>query len=93
MILYLDDVRSDFSVFHRVDDIESLSAERFFAFAERLMAYEGAVRFTAQTEERESQRQYSPTPNASPSASASSSDGKKYYRDIKHNLELAEYFD
>jgi hypothetical protein len=40
---WLDDVRSDMSVFHRIDDIEVMEAKRFVAFAERLPAYSGAV--------------------------------------------------
>lgn len=41
----IDDIASDMSVFHRVDDIEAMPAARFFAFAARLPAYQGAVRF------------------------------------------------
>lgn len=40
---YLDDIESDMSVFHRVDDPWSMPAPRFFAFASRLPAYNGAV--------------------------------------------------
>ena len=38
-----DDVVSDMSVFHRVEEVEAMSARRFFAFAVRLPAYSGAV--------------------------------------------------
>jgi hypothetical protein len=41
----LDDVASDLSVFHRVDDWTRLSSERFFVLARRLVHYPGAVRF------------------------------------------------
>jgi hypothetical protein len=41
----LDDIASDMSAFHRVDDIEAMPTGRFFAFAARLPAYRGAVRF------------------------------------------------
>lgn len=34
---------SDFSVFHRVDDVEQLSGPRFFRLAMRLAYYQGAV--------------------------------------------------
>ena len=39
----MDDVVSDFSVFHRVDDVEALSGPRFFRLASRLVYYQGAV--------------------------------------------------
>jgi hypothetical protein len=41
---HFEDVISDLSVFHRIDDWERIPSSRFFAFAERLPAYEGAVR-------------------------------------------------
>lgn len=41
---YLEDIASDLSVFHRVDDPMALSSSRYFLWAERLPAYEGAVR-------------------------------------------------
>jgi hypothetical protein len=40
---HLDDLESDFSVFHRVDDLYELDAERFWAMAERIMHYGGAT--------------------------------------------------
>lgn len=41
---HFEDVVSDLSVFHRVDDWRELPSSRFFQWAERLPAYEGAVR-------------------------------------------------
>jgi hypothetical protein len=41
---HLDDVASDMSVFHRVDDPWSMPAPRFFTLASRLHVYDGAVR-------------------------------------------------
>lgn len=43
MIDYADDVASDFSVFHRVDDVGELDSARFLTLARRLGAYGGAV--------------------------------------------------
>lgn len=43
MLNHLDDLASDFSVFHRVDDMGALPARAFFALAERLSAYQGIV--------------------------------------------------
>jgi hypothetical protein len=42
----LDDVESDMSVFHRIDDISKLPANKFFRLAERLPYYTGAVQAT-----------------------------------------------
>lgn len=43
MLECLDDIASDMSVFHRIEEVESMPARRFFAFATRLPAYSGAV--------------------------------------------------
>lgn len=40
---HMDDVASDMSVFHRVDDPWSMPAPRFFTLASRLHVYGGAV--------------------------------------------------
>lgn len=40
---YLDDLESDFSVFHRVDDIHALDGPRFFRLALRIFAYDGVL--------------------------------------------------
>lgn len=40
----LEDVKSDMSVLHRVDDISALPAASFFPRAERLSAYDGIIR-------------------------------------------------
>jgi hypothetical protein len=34
-------------VFHRVDDLEAMPAERFFSYVGRLLSYDGALRFAA----------------------------------------------
>lgn len=43
LVHHLDDVRSDMSVLHRVDHLESMEATRCVSFARRLSAYHGAV--------------------------------------------------
>lgn len=50
MIDYLADLESDFSRFHRVDDIHELDGPRFFRMAWRISAYGGvmAMRLEAQ---------------------------------------------
>jgi hypothetical protein len=40
----LDDLESDFSVFHRVEDMYALPTPKFFRLASRLFAYEGVLR-------------------------------------------------
>lgn len=40
---YLDDIASDMSVFHRVDDIRAMPGRRFFILAPRLSCYAGAM--------------------------------------------------
>ncbi len=47
VVEHLEDVRSDLSVLHRVDDMESMPADRFLSFVERLAHYEGAIRHLA----------------------------------------------
>lgn len=41
---YRDEIRSDLSVFHRIDDMDSMPAPRFWSFATRLPFYDGAMR-------------------------------------------------
>lgn len=40
---YLPDLESDFSVFHRVDDLHTMDGPRFLRFAWRIAAYDGMV--------------------------------------------------
>lgn len=50
---YLDDIDSDMSAFHRVDDARTmLPAPLYFARAERLPAYDGVMRARVQAEMR-----------------------------------------
>lgn len=47
MLDYLDDIASDLSVFHRIDDPDELDGPRYFRLAWRLAAYEGVMRARA----------------------------------------------
>ncbi|GAB2695870.1 hypothetical protein [Kitasatospora kifunensis] len=47
MLDYLDDIASDLSAFHRIDDPELLSGPRYFALAWRLAAYQGVMQSRA----------------------------------------------
>lgn len=62
---YLDDLESDFSVFHRVDDIWALPGPVFFKRAWRLPAYRGVMRerYLAERDEEQPAR---PTRAAAP---------------------------
>lgn len=66
---YLDAIRSDFSVFHRVDDISLMPSHRFCELALLLPAYTGALQGRLEYE-----RQH-PRPDGHP-ASAGASQGQ-----------------
>lgn len=51
---HLADLESDFSVFHRVEDIYNLDGPRFFQFAERIFAYKGVMRARVEAEQTDS---------------------------------------
>lgn len=54
MIDYLDDIESDLSRFHRIDDPMKLDSPRYFKLVDRLVYYEGAITAIARAEvERE----------------------------------------
>ncbi len=50
---YLADIESDMSAVHRVDDVWSMPAARFFALAWRLPCYRGVMRERALAEQQE----------------------------------------
>lgn len=57
MLDHLDDLESDFSVFHRVDDIYAMPSARFFRLAERIFAYQGVCALKAQADHEAAQPQ------------------------------------
>ncbi|WP_042400215.1 hypothetical protein [Streptacidiphilus carbonis] len=61
----LDDIASDMSVFHRVDDITALDGPTLMRLAWRLPAYEGAMRSRVMAEQEENP---SPSPQGRVSA-------------------------
>lgn len=103
---HLEDVMSDFSAFHRVDDIEELPASQFFPRARRLISYKGAVRFTAEQEAEKSENKPKMTEttkdwqarrNRNKSASGPEQNGESesvkvdhHYEKIEHNSEIWE---
>lgn len=48
MLDYIDDIESDLSAIHRIDDMWGMEAPRFFRYAKRLPAYHGAMRARAE---------------------------------------------
>lgn len=56
MLDHLDDIESDLSAIHRIDDMWSMEAGRFFRFARRLPAYKGAMRAVAERLVRDEER-------------------------------------
>lgn len=50
MLDHLDDIASDMSVFHRIDDIYAMDGARFFTLAPRLPAYPGVMQVRVQAE-------------------------------------------
>lgn len=60
MLDYLEDIESDFNVFHRIDDIYSLPSRRFFSLVERLVAYPGVLRARLETEIQKHQQTRDP---------------------------------
>jgi len=57
---YKEDIASDFSVFHRVDDVSAMPARRFFSLAVRLVAYKGVLRARIEAEMQKQQKPYDP---------------------------------
>jgi len=55
IIPHLDDIASDMSVFHRVDDITVMPGRAFFRLAYRLPAYEGVMRARVLAEQEDQQ--------------------------------------
>jgi len=56
VLKHLDDVESDLSAFHRIDNMWEMEAGRFFRFAFRLPAYQGAMRARAENQAMEEQK-------------------------------------
>ena len=71
MLYALDDVESDLSRFHRIDDMYAMPSTRFFRFASRLVFYEGAVRAAMMRYSATLQEQQAPDAPAVPAAAAS----------------------
>lgn len=66
MLEYLPDLESDFSVFHRIDDIYSMPSARFFTFATRLPAYQGVLAARVMAEQEQQNPASRPGPGIQP---------------------------
>jgi hypothetical protein len=56
----LDDIESDLSVFHRIDDPYSLDGPRYFRYAWRLAAYQGVMQARVNAQQQDSEPQQRP---------------------------------
>lgn len=66
MLAELENIRCDLSRFHRVDDMESMPADRFWCFAERLSYYDGVVAASLRRQLAEHPPQPQPEPASGP---------------------------
>jgi len=60
----LDDIASDLSAFHRIDDYRDMDSARFFMLALRLPAYRGVCRARIEGEQAKKQGNGGTTTNA-----------------------------
>lgn len=65
MLDHLDDLASDFSVFHRIDDITTLDGPTFCRMAYRLTAYTGVMAARVAAAQQEAEPRSAPPPAAS----------------------------
>ncbi len=55
---YLDDLESDFSAIHRIEDMYELDGPRFFSLAMRLAAYPGVMQVRASEQDEKRRKKY-----------------------------------
>lgn len=77
----MEDIKSDFSAIHRIDNIEELSADVFFPRVRRLIAYKGALRFTAEEESEKNNKTSTGRERAVPASEV------QHYKSPAHNPE------
>jgi hypothetical protein len=72
LVAHWDDVVSDMSVFHRVDDVRSIPPAKLFMLADRLGAYRGAVHsaITREAQAAADGPRAAPAPASTPGAPA-----------------------
>ena len=56
ILKHIQDIESDLSAIHGIDDMWSMDGPRFFRFAWRLPAYQGAMRARAERQAMEEQK-------------------------------------
>ncbi|MFC5947079.1 hypothetical protein ACFQH9_02150 [Pseudonocardia lutea] len=64
VIDHLDDIASDLSVFHRIDDMYAMDGPQFFSKVWRLVAYQGVMKMRYEMEFTEEQQPSAPQPVA-----------------------------
>jgi hypothetical protein len=79
VVEFMDEVDSDFSVLHRVDDCTALPADVFFRRAAQLPRYDGAVRRRAEFEAAQGEQlpevEQIPAPPGNAAVAAAAPDG------------------
>jgi hypothetical protein len=55
---HLDDIESDMSAIHRIDNMYDMPPQKFFRFALRLPAYQGVMRARIEAEEAKKHKKY-----------------------------------
>lgn len=78
----MEDIKSDFSAFHRVDRIEEASCQFVIPKVKRLISYKGALRATAEREQEEG--------STVKSVDGTTKQVDKVYSDPSHNLEAMQ---
>lgn len=58
--MYFEEVESDMSAFHRIDDVYAMPAPRFINLAVRLFAYKGIIRALYEAEQHREQQEQLP---------------------------------
>jgi hypothetical protein len=56
VLYHLDDIASDLSAIHRIDDMWTMDARRFYRLVTRLPAYQGVMRMTAERQARDEEK-------------------------------------
>lgn len=89
---YLEDIESDLSAFHRVDDYMTMSGPRFFSLALRLAAYTGVLQARAIAEREEAEGGHQSPAQASTSSIASATPGGRPNR-VSNDVAFAQLSD
>lgn len=85
---YMEDIESDLSVFHRVDDYMTMPAPRFFSLVPRLSAYAGVLQARAVEEQENGGARH-----VAPSGGASAPGAPSQATTVSNDVAFAELGD